>query len=85
MLGGLISTTGSNAEAGIPLLKDIPGLGQLFRTNSDKTNRTELIILITPYIISDDSEAQAVTDAFKNQLGKWAQTPQGQQEQERHE
>jgi type II secretory pathway component GspD/PulD (secretin) len=31
------------------------------------------VILITPYIISDDGEARAVTDAFRKQLGAWAQ------------
>lgn len=74
LLGGLISSNGSQGNAGIPLLKDIPGLGQLFRTDSAISDRTELIILITPYIISNDGDAQAVTDAFKKQLGGWAQT-----------
>ncbi len=73
LLGGLISSNGSQGNAGIPLLKDIPGLGQLFRTNSDNTDRSELIILITPYIIADDNDAQAVTDAFRKQLGGWAE------------
>jgi general secretion pathway protein D len=72
LLGGLISNTKSEGNAGIPLLKDIPLLGQLFRTNTDKTDRTELIILITPYIIADDNDAAAVTSAFRKQLG-WAQ------------
>ena len=74
LLGGLISSNGSQGNAGIPLLKDIPGLGQLFRTNSEISDRTELIILITPYIISNDGDAQAVTEAFKKQLGAWAAT-----------
>lgn len=74
LLGGLISNNKSNGNAGIPLLKDIPLLGQLFRTNMDTSNRTELIILITPYIIADDNDAAAVTDAFRKQLGEWAKT-----------
>lgn len=74
LLGGLISKNSSQGNAGIPLLKDIPGLGQLFRTNSDKSDRTELIILITPYVIANDNDAEAVTDAFKKQLGDWAKT-----------
>lgn len=76
LLGGLISSNGSQGNAGIPLLKDIPGLGQLFRTDSAINDRTELIILITPYIITNDSDAQAVTDAFRRQLGEWAGTAQ---------
>lgn len=74
LLGGLISNNSSQGNAGIPLLKDIPGVGQLFRTNTDKSDRTELIVLITPYIIADDHDAQSVTEAFKQQLGGWAQT-----------
>jgi general secretion pathway protein D len=73
LLGGLMSSNKSDGNAGIPLLKDIPGLGQLFRSNTGQSDRTELIVLITPYIIEDDSDAQTVTDAFRKQLGAWAQ------------
>lgn len=73
LLGGLISSSKSDGNAGIPFLKDIPLLGQAFRTDSAKTDRTELIILITPYIIADDNDAAAVTNAFRKQLGGWAQ------------
>lgn len=72
LLGGLIQQNNSRAETGIPLLKDIPGAGQLFRTNNDTGRKTELLILITPYIISDDLDAQEITDAFRNRLGVWA-------------
>lgn len=72
LLGGLISNNKSQGNAGIPLLKDIPLLGQVFRTNTEKNDRTELIILITPYIIADDTDAAAVTDAFRKRLGEWA-------------
>lgn len=75
LLGGLMSGNKSDGNAGIPLLKDIPGLGQFFRTDTGKSERTELIVLITPYIIEDDNDAQAVTDAFRKRLGGWAQTP----------
>ena len=75
LLGGLMSNTKSDGNAGIPLLKDIPVLGQLFRNNTGKSDRTELIVLITPYIIEDDNDAQAVTEAFRKQLGGWAQSP----------
>ena len=73
MLAGLMSSNKSEGNAGIPLLKDIPLLGQFFRSNTEKNDRTELIVLITPYIIEDDREAQAVTEAFRNRLGPWAQ------------
>ena len=75
LLGGLMSSNKSEGNAGIPLLKDIPGLGQFFRTNTGRSDRTELIVLITPYIIEDDNDAQAITEAFRKRLGDWAQKP----------
>lgn len=76
LLGGLISQNNSRAETGVPFLKDIPGAGQLFRTNTDNNRKTELLVLITPYIVADDHDAQEITDAFRNQLGDWAR-PRG--------
>lgn len=73
LLGGLISNRQDRVESGIPLLKDIPGLGQLFRNNKDTIVKTELLVLITPYIISDDYDARALTEAFKKQLRGWTQ------------
>ncbi len=73
LLGGLISSNRSDGNAGIPLLKNIPLLGHLFRTDTGRSDRTELLILITPYIISGDDDARAVTEAFRKRLGDWAQ------------
>lgn len=73
VLGGLISNNVDKTRSGVPFLKDIPILGQAFSKTTDSTKRNELVILITPYIISDDGEARAVTDAFRKQLGAWAQ------------
>jgi general secretion pathway protein D len=73
VLGGLISNRISNSSTGVPFLKDIPILGYAFKSNTQSTSRTELIIMITPYIMNDDGEARAVTDAVRKQLGAWAQ------------
>ncbi|MBV8467554.1 MAG: hypothetical protein JO218_16560 [Burkholderiales bacterium] len=72
MLGGMISQSDTAGDAGIPLLKDIPVLGQLFRNSTTQKDRTELIIMITPYVINDDYEAEELTEAFRKQLGPWA-------------
>lgn len=76
-LGGLISRTESTGNAGIPLLKDIPIAGQLFRTNTGSLDETELIILITPYVVENDLVAEQVTQALRGQLGGWAQMAPG--------
>jgi len=72
LLGGLISQNTTRSESGVPLLKDVPILGQLFRTNTDNNRKTEMLVLITPYIVADDHDAQEITDAFRTQLGEWA-------------
>lgn len=72
MLGGLISDETSDGAAGIPLLKDIPLVGSLFRSQNTGGKRRELIVLITPYVINDQHDAEAITDAFRRNLGPWA-------------
>lgn len=74
LLGGLISENRTAGNSGIPILKDIPIAGALFRTSASKSaERTELVVMLTPYVIEDDNEAQAITAAFRNQFG-WSAT-----------
>lgn len=54
VLGGLISDQEERAVTGIPLLKDIPGLGYLFSSTRKTKTRRELIVLIQPFIIGND-------------------------------
>ena len=74
MLGGLISENATDSDSGVPGLKDIPGVGNLFKKSGQTRSRTELVILITPYIINDSGEAEAATDAYQATLGTWAQS-----------
>ena len=72
LIGGLIREQRDGGNTGGPLAKDVPLRGALFRSGSNENfTRTELVILLTPYIIEDDVDAQAVTTAFRNQFG-WA-------------
>jgi len=50
-LGGLISSNRSHGRSGVPLLKDVPALGALFRTDSNTNDRTELIVLLKAKIL----------------------------------
>jgi general secretion pathway protein D len=68
MLGGLISENNSRTNTGVPVLKDIPVVGSLFKNDVDSRRRTELLVLITPYVINNDSESEAVTRAFRQRL-----------------
>ncbi len=75
LLGGLMSRNQSKTKGGVPFLMDIPVLGQLFSVDTDTTTNTELMVLITTYIIADDKDAEAITTEFRSRLGNWAQNP----------
>jgi general secretion pathway protein D len=62
VIGGLIGTSTERSNSGVPLLKDIPLLGYLFKRETTATTRTELAIFITPYIVRTDAEADALFD-----------------------
>ena len=53
-IGGLISSTESKAVSKIPLLGDIPILGQFFRNTSKTRERKEILILLTPILVDSD-------------------------------
>ena len=57
VLGGLIQTQRSNVQTGIPGLSRIPILGFLFGRSADLFQRTELLLLVTPRVIGDPTEA----------------------------
>jgi hypothetical protein len=67
-IGGIIAENKNQTRSGIPYLMDVPVLGRFFRTTDDKTDRTELIFLITPHVIRNRSEGTAVTEEFKSKL-----------------
>jgi type IV pilus assembly protein PilQ len=53
VIGGLIRTNDSHVRRGVPLLKDIPLLGALFRSDNTIKQNRELLIFVTPRIIAD--------------------------------
>ena len=65
-LGGLIQTDHSKSRSKVPILGDIPLLGALFRSESRDSYRTELLVLITPYVLMTPEEARAETLRLKN-------------------
>ena len=58
VIGGIFTQTESNQVNKVPLLGDVPVLGNLFRNNVRSTNRTELLVFITPKIVTDRSAAR---------------------------
>ena len=70
LIGGIIDERVERSRNGVPFLMDVPVLGRLFRVEQDKRERTELIILITPYVIRDRNEAQVVTQEFTGRVNR---------------
>lgn len=68
LLGGLISENKSTGETGVPLFSKIPLLGGLFKSDSETSSRTELIMLITPQVIEDLSGWDKARDEFEEKL-----------------
>lgn len=52
VIAGLIREEGRQSVDGTPGLKDVPGLGALFRNRDDLVSQTELVITVTPYLVS---------------------------------
>ncbi|RBP48843.1 type IV pilus secretin PilQ [Arenicella xantha] len=52
VIGGIYQEDTANSETKVPLLGDIPILGNLFKKKTKRSNRTELLIFLTPKIIS---------------------------------
>lgn len=68
LLGGLIQQNESDTDNGIPGLNRIPWVGRLFGTTDHSRNRTELIVLITPRVITSSEEAKQVTDEYQRKF-----------------
>ncbi len=68
MLAGLMSEELTRATDGVPHLKNIPVLGNLFKSQKKTKSKQELVLIIVPYIIESDSQAQAITQAMNDRL-----------------
>jgi general secretion pathway protein D len=68
MLAGLISSSKGKGDTGVPILGDLPWIGWLFKSQSTTVNRTELVVMIIPYVIRNFDEAQSLTERYRAQL-----------------
>ena len=58
VIGGIFELTEAENETKVPLLGDIPAFGNLFKTKSRSTSKSELLVFITPKMISDKAPAR---------------------------
>lgn len=68
LIAGLIQDNKNNTNKGLPGLKDIPLFGGLFGAKSDKRDKTELMVTITPYVVRNRLEGERITSAFQESL-----------------
>lgn len=67
-LGGLIQERDNLTKEQIPLAGDIPVIGNLFKHKDDQIKRTELLIIITPRVVRNMHQANAITDEFRERI-----------------
>ena len=60
IIGGLMRSLVNHSETKIPILGDVPVLGALFRTTTDQVQKTNLILILTPFIIREQSDLRTV-------------------------
>ncbi len=58
ILSGIISEQDQSVTSKVPILGDLPVIGALFRSQTDTTNRSEVVVMLTPQIIHDNTESQ---------------------------
>ena len=68
ILAGLISGEGNGGGANVPVVSDIPLVGNLFKSKSESNTKTELVILVTPKIINDGNQWGDIKNKFRKGL-----------------
>jgi len=67
VLGGLVDRQTEKVRSGIPILKDLPLIGWLFRTTREREGTSELFLFLTPYIVASDEDAEAFRQRIEEQ------------------
>ena len=68
LMGGLISGNQSAGQSGVPYLARLPLIGRLFRSDAFQEDRTELVVMVIPYVIADHEEGWEITRRIREQL-----------------
>ncbi len=77
VIGGLAGKSSNKMKSGIPILSQIPIIGALFGHHSESTVTSELFLFLTPHVISDDDDIDALREAVKNGSEMLKQMPTG--------
>lgn len=67
-LGGMVQDRKSVSHTQMPIVGDIPIVGNAFKFKDNRIDRTELIVIITPHVMRNLNEARVITDEFRKQF-----------------
>ncbi|HNR87541.1 MAG TPA: secretin N-terminal domain-containing protein [Spirochaetota bacterium] len=70
VVGGLITNTKSDSEVKVPLLGDIPLLGWFFKRKTTEYKKTNLLVFITPYIVTKKDKIDSITRHKKEEQSR---------------
>lgn len=79
VLGGLIKDSTTESESKVPVLGDIPLIGWLFKQHSTKLAKTNLLLILTPYIISSSEDFQRIFERKMHEQEEFAAEYYGHQ------
>ncbi len=65
VIGGIYQSDETKSDQGVPWLKDIPGIGWLFKYQHSDRTRAELLLFLTPRILNSQAQAAATDDSSK--------------------
>ena len=74
-LGGMIEENVSDARDQVPVLGNIPGLGLLFRRQASNRSRSELVVIVRPYVFNTPSESAATSEFMLSELSTHPNSP----------
>ena len=78
-LGGLIQDQITDSRNQIPILGDIPLIGNAFKEKGGAVGKTELVVLITPYVVRNLNEAREITDEYRRKFDVYMPRQRGTQ------
>jgi general secretion pathway protein D len=71
VIGGLVSDDATSTQSKLPFIAEIPVLGNLFKQNDDRRSKINLLIFLTPHVVHDDAELQALSIGERDQFKRY--------------
>ena len=68
LLGGIMQERIDKGESGTPVLRSVPIVGDLFKTQTNTSTRVELLVLITPRVVRQSTQLEQITRLLRDQL-----------------